>query len=104
MEHVIDMQGIRSWEEYQSAERRGRGPALGARERRAAWQVVSVVRGGAVLGCSRAGRPPQNHSHFDLNVHTHDLFESEARATWREATGQGRVSRPAGRPAGPTHI
>jgi len=40
---VIDRQGITSWEAYRTAERRGRGRALGSAERQRLWTVFAKV-------------------------------------------------------------
>jgi hypothetical protein len=41
---VIEPNGIDSWEAYRSVSRAGRGTSLGARQRRAVWEVVSQVQ------------------------------------------------------------
>lgn len=41
--HVVDAQGLTSWEEYRDADRRGRGRALTVREREKLWQVFGGV-------------------------------------------------------------
>lgn len=43
-EHVIDAQGIRSWAEYRSARRTGRGRALTMQDRKALWRVFGDVQ------------------------------------------------------------
>lgn len=41
--HVVDGQGIATWEAYRDADRRGRGRALTVRDRERAWQVFGGV-------------------------------------------------------------
>lgn len=41
---VVNAEGIASWEEYRSVRRVGRGVALGARQRREAWQVFEALQ------------------------------------------------------------
>lgn len=41
--HVIDQQGITTWEAYRDADRRGRGRALTVRDREKLWQVFGSV-------------------------------------------------------------
>lgn len=40
---VIQSQGIRTWDEYRDANRRGRGQALGTKDRKLVWQVFEQV-------------------------------------------------------------
>ena len=40
---VIQAQGIRSWDQYRDANRKGRGQALGAKDRKLVWQVFEQV-------------------------------------------------------------
>jgi superfamily I DNA/RNA helicase len=40
---VIQAQGIRSWDHYRDANRKGRGQALGAKDRKLVWQVFEQV-------------------------------------------------------------
>jgi superfamily I DNA/RNA helicase len=93
LRHVVLAQDVRSREEYRAASRRGRGSALGARQRDQVWDAVEMFSAelsaaGTMTYLQVCGRAAQLLDGADLTVHGFDhVVVDEAQdlhpAQWR---------------------